>query len=134
MQNILLTLFSQQIYGVVSDWHYPALPSRLHETDGEEQVDVLLAEPELAEPPLYAVVMYNDNYTPMDFVVEVLQAEFHHDFEKAVTIMFNIHNQGKGVAGVYPKDIAETKAHKVNTAARKEGYPLLTQIEPQQGS
>ena len=75
--------------------------------------------------------MYNDDYTPMGFVVEMLQAHFRHDLDNAVTIMLAIHHEGKGIAGVYPKDIAETKAQTVNRAARQAGYPLLTQIEPQ---
>ena len=116
-----------------ADWHYPLNPIRFDdnvEADTEAESDVALADPELAKPPMYAVVMYNDNYTPMDFVVEILQVEFRHSFEQAVEIMLNIHHQGKGIAGIYPKDIAETKAKKVNNTATKEGYPLLTQIEP----
>ncbi|WP_230660162.1 ATP-dependent Clp protease adaptor ClpS [Psychrobacter sp. I-STPA10] len=116
-----------------ADWHYPSAPIRFHdhkEGDPEIESDVLLADPELAKPPMYAVVMYNDNYTPMEFVVEILQVEFRHTLEQAVEIMLNIHHSGKGIAGIYPKDIAETKAKKVNNTAQKEGYPLLTQIEP----
>lgn len=129
-----------------ADWHHPAtlpilhplktLPSRLIDDEVEEdgEVEVMVAEPDLAEPPMYAVVMYNDDYTPMEFVVYILQSEFRHDTTSAVEIMLNIHNQGRGIAGIYPKDIAETKAKKVNQTARKEGYPLLTQIEPHQSS
>lgn len=128
------------------DWYHPAtlpilhplktLPSRLIDDEVEEdgEVEVMVAEPDLAEPPMYAVVMYNDDYTPMEFVVYILQSEFRHDTTSAVEIMLNIHNQGRGIAGIYPKDIAETKAKKVNQTARKEGYPLLTQIEPHQSS
>ena len=135
---------SQQEQQISADWHHPAtlpilhpvktLPSRLIDEDveGDSEVEVMVADPELAEPPMYAVVMYNDDYTPMEFVVYVLQSEFRHDTARAVEIMLNIHNQGRGIAGIYPKDIAETKAKKVNQTARKEGYPLLTQIEPHQ--
>nr|WP_227526175.1 ATP-dependent Clp protease adapter ClpS [Psychrobacter sp. FDAARGOS_221] len=110
------------------------LPSRLIDEQPQEEgeVDVMLADPEIAEPPMYAVVMYNDDYTPMEFVVYVLQSEFRHNIDDAVEIMLNIHHQGRGIAGIYPKDIAETKAKKVNQTARKEGYPLLSQIEPHQ--
>ena len=121
----------------VADWHYPITPVRFHDSesgDPETVEDVLLADPELYEPPMYAVVMYNDNYTPMEFVVEILQLEFRHSMEQAVEIMLNIHHKGKGIAGIYPKDIAETKAKRVNSEAQKEGYPLLTQIEPHLGS
>lgn len=118
----------------VADWHFPHLPLHLAQ-DGETtpQADVLVAEPEVAKPPMYAVVMYNDNYTPMEFVVYVLQSEFRHSMDSAVEIMLTIHNSSKGIAGIYPKDIAETKAKKVNSLAHREGYPLLTQIEPHQG-
>lgn len=124
------------------DWHYPThtpiyVPARSsHEDiegrpDGEEALDVLVADPELKKPQLYAVVMYNDDYTPMEFVVMVLQAHFNHNLDSAVAIMLAIHHEGKGIAGIYPKDIAETKAQTVNQEARIAGFPLLTQIEPQ---
>lgn len=123
------------------DWHYPSLPISLpvrmiddeHRPEGEEDYDVMLADPELKKPSMYAVVMYNDNYTPMEFVVYILQEHFKHNVDKAVEIMLAIHHQGKGIAGVYPKDIAETKAQTVNREAQIAGYPLLTQIEPQAG-
>ncbi len=125
----------------VSDWHFPSMPASLpihhraqdRDTDTSPQADVLVAEPEIAKPPMYAVVMYNDNYTPMEFVVYILQSEFRHNIDTAVEIMLTIHNSSKGIAGIYPKDIAETKAKKVNSLAHREGYPLLTQIEPHQG-
>ena len=125
---------------VNKDWHHPATPTidlpKMSDdgTDEEFESDVLLEEePEFVEPPMYAVIMYNDNYTPMEFVVYVLQSEFKHSLDNAVDIMLKIHNNGQGIAGIYPKDIAETKAQKTNQLARKEGFPLLTQIEPHQG-
>ena len=95
----------------VADWHFPNTPLRLAQdgdTEGETspQADVLVAEPEVAKPPMYAVVMYNYNYTPMEFVVYVLQSEFRHSMDTAVEIMLTIHNSSKGIAGIYPKDIA----------------------------
>ena len=134
------------------DWHLPAwlptqspkqplsqspnsLPARLTDIEGEPNTDpvedVLLADPELKKPQMYAVVMYNDDYTPMEFVVDVLQNHFKHSLDSAISIMLAIHQQGKGIAGIYPKDIAETKAQTVNREARQAGYPLLSQIEPQ---
>ena len=134
------------------DWHLPAwlptqspkqppsqspssLPARLTDIEGEPNTDpvedVLLADPELKKPQMYAVVMYNDDYTPMEFVVDVLQNHFKHTLDSAISIMLAIHHQGKGIAGIYPKDIAETKAQTVNREARQAGYPLLSQIEPQ---
>ena len=138
MKQILANVLTQA-EPAVHDWHFPKLPAgyRAQEDNPDSettpQADVLVAEPEVAKPPMYAVVMYNDNYTPMEFVVYVLQAEFRHTVDSAVAIMLSIHNTGKGIAGIYPKDIAETKAKKVNSLAHREGYPLLTQIEPHQG-
>lgn len=133
----MTSIIETMTLSVTADWHYPNLPmsprAQDDETESDPQADVLVAEPEIAKPPMYAVVMYNDNYTPMDFVVYVLQSEFRHGLEAAVEIMLNIHHNGKGIAGIYPKDIAETKAKKVNSLAHREGYPLLTQIEPHQG-
>ncbi len=136
-KHYLSTLNS--IEPTVLDWHLPSMPAgiRAQEDDQDSetapQADVLVAEPEIAKPPMYAVVMYNDNYTPMEFVVYILQSEFKHNVDSAVQIMLTIHNTSKGIAGIYPKDIAETKAKKVNSLAHREGYPLLTQIEPHQG-
>lgn len=102
----------------VADWHFPNIPTHFAQDGDPEgettpQADVLVAEPEVAKPPMYAVVMYNDNYTPMEFVVYVLQSEFRHSMDSAVEIMLTIHNSSKGIAGIYPKDIAETKAKKL---------------------
>ncbi|SFF40304.1 ATP-dependent Clp protease adaptor protein ClpS [Fontimonas thermophila] len=87
------------------------------------------AKPKLQHPPMYKVVMLNDDYTPMDFVVQVLQRFFHHPREKAVQIMLQIHTQGRGVAGVFPAEIAETKTAQVNSYARQHQHPLLTVME-----
>ncbi|WP_240724579.1 ATP-dependent Clp protease adapter ClpS [Halomonas borealis] len=87
------------------------------------------SEPELAQPPLYKVVLHNDDFTPMDFVVEVLQTFFHVDNEKAMQIMLAVHTQGKATCGVFTRDIAETKSHQVNEYARECQHPLLCDIE-----
>ncbi len=93
--------------------------------------DLLLedATETLKEPPEYAVIMLNDDYTPMDFVVAILMGEFHHEEAMAVKIMLDIHHTGCGIAGVYSRDIAETKANHVNVIARNEGYPLTVVID-----
>lgn len=135
-----MTLLIKQDTDVESnhnDWHFPKSNHQINspicnnnDLEGEEQTDVLLADPELQAPPMYAVIMYNDDYTPMDFVVMVLMEQFRKSEQQAVEIMLAIHHEGQGIAGIYPKDIAETKAQKANMMARKEGFPLLTQIEP----
>lgn len=91
-----------------------------------------LAEPEVLKtepPPFYHVVMLNDDYTPMEFVVRVLQEYFSKDLEAATQIMLNIHHEGRGVCGVYTQDIAATKVELVMAAARKAQHPLQCIME-----
>ena len=93
--------------------------------------DVLEApvEPKLKKPPLYKVIMLNDDYTPMEFVVEVLQVFFGMNREKATQVMLAVHTTGKGVCGIFPKDIAETKSAQVNQYAQENQHPLVSDIE-----
>ncbi|MFC4207077.1 ATP-dependent Clp protease adapter ClpS [Vreelandella malpeensis] len=95
----------------------------------DDDLDVQTAEPELARPPLYKVVLHNDDYTPMEFVIEVLQGFFNMNNEKAVEIMLAVHTQGKGTCGIFTRDIAETKSHQVNEYARECEHPLMSDIE-----
>ncbi|NUZ07629.1 ATP-dependent Clp protease adapter ClpS [Piscinibacter koreensis] len=104
----------------------PARPAR---DDGQGAV---VAERQAAktEPPrMYQVVLLNDDYTPMEFVVMVLQEYFGRDLETATQIMLKIHHDGRGVCGVYSKDIAATKVELVLTAARRGGHPLQCIME-----
>ncbi|MFB9867240.1 ATP-dependent Clp protease adapter ClpS [Vreelandella sulfidaeris] len=87
------------------------------------------AEPALAQPPLYKVVLHNDDYTPMEFVIEVLQGFFNMESEKAVQVMLAVHTQGKGTCGIFTRDIAETKSYQVNEYARECEHPLISDIE-----
>jgi ATP-dependent Clp protease adaptor protein ClpS len=80
-------------------------------------------------PSLYQVVMLNDDYTPMEFVVMVLQHYFQRDLETATHIMLKIHHEGRAVCGVYPKDVAATKVELVLAAARRDGHPLQCIME-----
>jgi ATP-dependent Clp protease adaptor protein ClpS len=80
-------------------------------------------------PALYQVVLLNDDYTPMEFVVMVLQQYFQRDFETATQIMLKIHHEGRGVCGTYPKDVAATKVELVLSAARRAGHPLQCIME-----
>jgi ATP-dependent Clp protease adaptor protein ClpS len=102
-----------------------------HEADKDsgQGLAVQEAEPRVKVPPLFRVVMLNDDYTPMEFVVQVLQQFFHHSREKAVQIMLHVHTQGRGIAGVYAAEIAETKTAQVNAYSRKHQHPLLTVME-----
>ncbi len=86
-------------------------------------------KPKLAQPPLYKVVLFNDDYTPMDFVVDVLCSFFGMNVEKATQIMLKVHTEGKAVCGVFSKDVAETKAQQVNDYSRECEQPLLCNVE-----
>ena len=81
------------------------------------------------KPGKFAVVLHNDNFTPMDFVVFVLQEVFHHTFERAEHIMLSVHKEGMGVAGIYRLEIAETKAFETAEFAKENQYPLKITIE-----
>jgi ATP-dependent Clp protease adaptor protein ClpS len=91
------------------------------------------SRPELKRPPLFKVVLLNDDYTPMEFVVEVLEVFFRMNREQATHVMLSVHTQGKGVCGIYTRDIAETKSAQVNQYARESEHPLLCEIEASEG-
>ncbi|HEY6417948.1 MAG TPA: ATP-dependent Clp protease adapter ClpS [Candidatus Binataceae bacterium] len=82
-----------------------------------------------AKPPLFKVILLNDDYTPMEFVVEVLKMVFHRPHAEATRIMLHVHQNGMGVAGVYPFEVAETKVHTVEELAREAQFPLKCTME-----
>ncbi len=100
-----------------------------------EEIEQKTAEsetlPKLKVPRKFKVVLLNDDYTPMDFVVEVLKHFFHLNEAMAVQVMLQVHTQGKGVCGVFTLDIAETKVALVNHYARANDHPLLCSLEPE---
>ncbi len=100
------------------------LPDLLEETDvqTEEEVD---------EPPMYRVILHNDDYTPREFVVQVLMVVFNKSEEAATQLMWHVHKNGRGVCGVYTHEIAETKVTAVRDLAREYGFPLQTSMEPE---
>lgn len=83
----------------------------------------------LKKPSLYKVVMLNDDYTPMDFVVYLLKTLFRKNHNEASKIMLEVHNKGAGICGIFPYEIAETKILKVINTARNNGFPLLCTLE-----
>lgn len=113
-ENLLLTL------NMEDDHDDPA-----HEGD----IAVEEAKPQLKRPSMYRVVLLNDDYTPMEFVVEILETFFHMNREKATQVMLTVHTHGKGVCGVFTRDVAETKAAQVNQYSRDNQHPLLAEIE-----
>lgn len=99
------------------------------ERTNDDGLVVEAAKPKLQRPPLYAVVLLNDDYTPMEFVVHVLEYFFNLDRETAVRVMLQVHTQGKGVCGQYTREIAETKVAQVNSYSRESNHPLLCTME-----
>jgi len=98
---------------------------------GEQDFGVAVedARPEVKEPPRFKVILLNDDFTPMDFVIDVLQIFFNMDHESATRVMLHVHTKGKGVCGVFTRDIAETKVAQVNRYARENQHPLLCTME-----
>lgn len=105
----------------------PFDPDHLEQHD--DDLAVAPAKPALQPPPMYRVMMLNDDFTPMDFVVEVLETYFSMNREQSTQIMLAVHQQGEAVCGVYTRDIAETKAHQVSQYARDCNHPLLCEVE-----
>jgi len=103
--------------------------SRRRRDDGQGAIVVERKAQKTQPPPMYQVVMLNDDYTPMEFVVMVLQEYFKRDLETATQIMLKIHHEGRGVCGVYSKDVAATKVELVLAAARRGGHPLQCIME-----
>jgi len=97
--------------------------------NSDEGLALKEARPEIKEPPLYKVVLMNDDFTPMEFVVMLLEKLFAMDREKATRVMLHVHTQGKGVCGVYTHEIAETKVAQANEFARRHQHPLLCSME-----
>ncbi len=84
---------------------------------------------EVDEPPLYKVLLLNDDYTTMEFVVRILRYVFHKSNEEAVAIMLNVHRNGRGICGIYPYEVAETKVDTVHSLAMENGFPLKCVME-----
>ncbi len=94
----------------------------------EEEIDSEIRD-DVREPPLYRVLLHNDDYTTMDFVVEILMLVFNKSPEEAVNIMLNIHRKGIGLCGVYTYEVSETKVETVHAIAREQGFPLKCTME-----
>ena len=87
------------------------------------------AKPKLKKPPMYKVILLNDDYTPMEFVVHVLESFFGMNREKATQVMLAVHTQGSAVVGIFPRDIAETKSEQLNQYAQDNQHPLVSRVE-----
>ena len=100
-----------------------------HENERDHGVMVETGKPEGAPPPLDQGLLLNDDYTPMDFVIVVLQQFFAMDLEKATQVMLHVHTRGRGVCGVYTREVAESKVAQVNEFSRINQHPLLCTME-----
>ncbi|MGB9712074.1 MAG: ATP-dependent Clp protease adapter ClpS [Dissulfurimicrobium sp.] len=97
--------------------------------EGPLQALELELDQNIQEPPMFKVLLYNDDYTTMEFVVKVLMEIFNKSQQEATNIMLRIHNEGSGVCGLYPKELAETKVEMVHALAAANGFPLLASCE-----
>lgn len=91
----------------------------------------VIEKKEVKEPGKFNVIFLNDDYTPMEFVVQILMSVFHHSKDSSARIMMEVHEKGKGVAGTYSYEIAEQKSAETEAWARNKSYPLKTVIEPE---
>lgn len=107
------------------------MTERNSSTPGNDDLDIAVqeAKPKLKRPPLYRVVLINDDYTPMEFVVEVLETVFGMERSKATRVMLEVHTKGKGICGIYNFEIAETKVAQVTSIAQQQQHPLLCTME-----
>jgi len=95
----------------------------------EDGLAVQEAKPRLKRPPLYKVILINDDYTPMDFVVHILESFFSLDRQNATRVMLEVHTRGKGICGIFTHEVAETKVAQVNSYSREHQHPLLCTME-----
>ncbi len=100
-----------------------------HDEHGSQDLAVEEARPKIKQPPLYRVVLINDDYTPMEFVVDILESVFRMERTRATQVMLEVHTRGKGVCGVYNFEIAETKVAQVMSIAKQHQHPLLCTME-----
>jgi ATP-dependent Clp protease adaptor protein ClpS len=98
-------------------------------TRHQDESVVQTERPAIAPPPVYKVLLLNDDYTPMEFVIHVLERFFLMHREQATAVMLKVHNEGAGLAGIYPRDVAETKVHQVRKFARNHQHPLQCVME-----
>lgn len=100
-------------------------------SDQEREGDLatVTAKPKLKRPPMYKVILMNDDYTPMEFVVHILEQFFAMNREKATQIMLTVHTEGAATVGIFPRDIAETKSESVNLYSQENDHPLISTIE-----
>jgi len=100
----------------------------IEKPDIQEEIHEIIEE-KTTEPPMYKVLLHNDDYTTKEFVVEVLIAVFNKSIDEATRLMWQVHRNGIGICGVYPYEMAETRVSRATMAARENGFPLKTTME-----
>ena len=115
-------------YNIVSKRYIPSMSDQ-EQIRHDDELAIQEAKPKTKKPPMYKVVLLNDDYTPMEFVVHILENFFKMNREKATRIMLHVHTRGKGVCGVFTRDVAETKVAQVNDYSRMNNHPLLCAME-----
>lgn len=120
-------------YGLASHVQAVSAPRASAESDDDTEGTIVVqerpADPEVKPPPMYKVILLNDDYTPQEFVVHVLMKFLYMDFDKAERLMLLVHTTGSAVIGIYPRDIAETKSEQINHYAQENNYPLKSAVE-----
>jgi len=116
---------------LIGNWRF-YMSDEKNTPDWQRESDTVVEEsrPMLKKPRMFQVILLNDDYTPMEFVVELIEQFFYKSRENATRIMLSIHTEGKGVCGIYTEDVAETKAAVVNQYSMDHQHPLLCEIEP----
>lgn len=110
-------------------WPYAVSNMSDFELNGDGELATESAKPALKQPPKYQVVLLNDDYTPMEFVVLILETFFSMDRQQATQVMLHVHTRGKGICGVFTRDVAETKVEQVNRCSRENENPLKCVME-----
>lgn len=127
----LMKVRSLDIYNALDDEHIAPIFSTDEGNPEEESDSAVITDVKVKRPKLYAVILHNDDYTTMEFVIEVLIRFFSQDEASAMGIMLKIHTDGYGICGTFTREIAETKMVKVNEYSRDNGHPLKCTMEPE---
>jgi ATP-dependent Clp protease adaptor protein ClpS len=122
-------MLSPGAFGTGQIWAKIALMARERDSQKDQGLAVEEARPEVTLPPMYRVILLNDDYTPMDFVIEILKLFFGMNHDRATQVMLHVHTRGKGVCGVFTYEIAETKVAQVNEFSRQNEHPLKCTME-----
>jgi len=115
---------------LTSETQLDLITNQHSDEDADGNVATQHADPQLKRPAMYSVIMLNDDYTPMEFVVEILERFFNKSPEQATQIMLTVHTKGSAVCAIYTRDVAETKSELVNQYARDCQHPLLCEVAP----